>query len=170
MDNFEFQIPDRKVKVALSKFNQMELDKFAVDFYAKGQTWNILCSHIEDLRAGVEKQEEWAKVKNEAGEEITSKMFVKKSIKDFSNYAQRFESLVREQTQFALRMFQELSNVLRNKVVSTSSDKDNGLDLRKEEDWNKVFDKEKAETLRFLLVMGTEFIASHKPDEAVAKN
>lgn len=145
LDAFEFEIPHKGIKLLLRKFNQAELDEFALEYGARGTTWNFLQDRTE-------------KVKIEA-----------ETLEDFSGYGKKLESLLREQNKFALEMFYSFKETLRKQVVKTES-QDGEIDAQTEDGWNKIFDRKSNEDNQFLMNLAEGFINSHKPDEEVVKN
>jgi len=145
LDTYEFELPHKGVMLVLKKFNQIELDEFALEYGARGTTWNFL-------------QDQAEKVKIEA-----------ETLGDFTGYGKRLESLLREQNKFALEMFYSFKEILKKQIVKTES-QNGALDARTEEGWNKIFDRRRNEDNQFLMNLAEGFISSHKPAEEIVKN
>jgi len=141
---WDFEVPGKDVVVVLSLLDQKELDEFGYDFYAKGQAYN----HIADTSERVKKEADTSE--------------------DYTGYAKRLESIIKEQTLLAMNLFNSISDFFRSRIVEVRGKID--IDIKTQEGWESFFDKRDVSTMNILMNMAQAYLKIHRPDKDVIKN
>jgi hypothetical protein len=144
---FEFEIPHKGIVLVLEKLPPMELDKFAFEYYGKGEAYNLLVDRTE-------------KIKKEA-----------ETLTDFSGYGVKLASIQRERALMTLDLYQSLMKSLRERVRKTFVKGEEGkLNAGSEEGWREVFNIQNKEDVQFLMNLASAFIKVHQPSVELTKN
>lgn len=151
MDNgskmFEFELPHKGIKLVLEKLPPMDLDKFAFEYYGKGEAYNLLVDRTE-------------KIKKEA-----------ETLENFSGYGQKLASIQQERALMTLELYQSLMKVLRDRIRKTIVKGEEGkLDASTEEGWREVFNIQSKEDVQFMMNLAAGFINVHRPKTELVKN